>query len=541
MLIGNQFDADKARYSRSYAYECWYNIEYEENSLGITTDEYQIIKDNWSTQMKIWANNLESVDQNEWDISDDAFDEELDACLGEGVTVTGKVAGNKKFAEGHNKGVEETKTAISFDGDMSNNKGKVALGGASSAVSVAAGGFSIAASISANAASAAAASAAQTAATATMNATIANNAAAAAGFKNVALNNSAAVASNNANQAKKAAQAAAETAKKAEKLSKALCYVGCTIALAVGTLYEVTKPNKDAYLALMDLKDLMDKSDKSIQQDIMALDTLGEEATTKASEAEEEEQEKQQALNDKTKLLILARAVEIELQNRMNAGEPISEADYSKFLISKSQIEQLAIEVSMMSQELGVIREEKRAEINDLNGEYDTKAMNIATAIGQADFAASFDEATRNLAIVEAITQGLNVASGGYNAVKAFMTGPWGIAFGVMGLAGAGMSLHGVIEQSTFANHTKDEIGVREKLQTSIGEALKQYDFSVAKQDQSLLNLDDVGLEGTELYNQTLEESNNTNVKVTEQNNTELMAENNKKETEKNQNNNPFV
>lgn len=511
MLIGNQFDADKARYSRSYAYECWYNIEYEENSLGITTDEYQIIKDNWSTQMKIWANNLESVDQNEWDISDDAFDEELDACLGEGVTVTGKVAGNKKFAEGHNKGVEETKTAISFDGDMSNNKGKVALGGASSAASAALGGLSIGASVNANAASQA---------------------------FNTAMSNF--IQSDFTKGLEEVTETLTESCN-ANKLSKTLCYVGCTIALAVGTLYEVTKPNKDAYLALMDLKNLMDKSDKSIQQDIMALDTLGEEATTKASEAEEEEQEKQQALNDKTKLLILARAVEIELQNRMNAGEPISEADYSKFLISKSQIEQLAIEVSMMSQELGVIREEKRAEINDLNGEYDTKAMNIATAIGQADFAASFDEATRNLAIVEAITQGLNVASGGYNAVKAFMTGPWGIAFGVMGLAGAGMSLHGVIEQSTFANHIKDEIGVREKLQTSIGEALKQYDFSVAKQDQSLLNLDDVGLEGTELYNQTLEESNNTNVKVTEQNNTELMAENNKKETEKNQNNNPFV
>ena len=38
-VIGNQFDAERAADSQSYAYKCWYNKKYEGNTLRISNTE----------------------------------------------------------------------------------------------------------------------------------------------------------------------------------------------------------------------------------------------------------------------------------------------------------------------------------------------------------------------------------------------------------------------------------------------------------------------------------------------------------------------
>ena len=290
------------------------------------------------------------------------------------------------------------------------------------------------------------------------------------------------------------------------------------MALAIGILYEATRPNKKPYEALMQLKDLMLNSQNNLQAQQHELDAIGECATTKAGEAESEQETKQQELEEKAQLLALANGIMMDLQARYNAGEPITATELAKLNAAKTQIGSLGQEVSDLSGELLANSTEKSAIIGDLSSQFDEKALNIANALGQAEFAASFDEATKNLCALQIASQTLNIVSGGISAGLAATTGPWGWAFAAMGVAGVGMSTHGVIEQSKFHIGIKEEIDIRTGLQNTVTQSLGIYDMNIDKQAVSSdIAASANSLEGIEQFEQALANAESVTIEVTPQ------------------------
>lgn len=426
-VIGTAWDPTKIGL-QSYAYDCWYSIEFEDNSMEIPEDGQELLRTRWSHYFDDWQND---IDDNGLELEDDNF-----------------------FIETKAASKEETAKTV-------NNEGKAETG--NNAANLATAGASVATSTVAIAGGATGAIA-----------------------------------------------------------GGVLFVVGATLALATGILYEATKPNKKAHEALMQLKTLMEKSNTLITNEQQESDAVGEEATTKASELEDEKASREAEILKKVALLIAARLVQSDLQKRMNAGEPITKADLAKFELAGEQIDLLDLEVMSMKAELQEIKDAKSSEIEALNLEFEKSIANIATAMGEHDFAAGFDESTRNLCITEAATQSLNVVAGIISGTAATIAGAvpfgwWALAFAAMGFAGAGMSAHGVVQQSKFAIDIKDEVNVRENLNTSIGTSMKVIDENVGRVDSNLTLVGGISLEGAEQFSEAAQESAGMSIEVTKE------------------------
>ena len=498
-----RFDLTKALNREAYAYNCWVNKNYENNTLAITDDELQQIEERWgSERVRGWKIEAES-DHTEYEIDDEDFD--LAALESQEDT---KAEVEEKTGEGSTK-VQKGNNAGNITGAVVSTAGAVGT---------------VVTSVAASSAATVAASAANTAAQLS---SIANGAAIIASSTagtsfGAATQIAATSAQTAATSAKSAADVAQTAANSAAKVGKIMCYVGCAVSLAIGILYEATRPNKKPHEALMELKELMATSTDNLVQEQLAMEALGNEAAEKASNAESEQESKQSEINKKAQVLMFATLIQMDIQSKINAGEPITQADKTMFEGASGQISTLAGEVETLSIDLATNNEINTSEIELLTGEFDQKALNIANALGQAEFAATFDQATRNLCIVQAASQALNVVSGGYNATMAAMTGPWGWAFAAMGAAGAGMSAHGVVEQSKFAIDIKNEIDVREGLQAMVNQSLESYSLNISKQVvahevASAANT----LENTERFGEALVQSEGMTVQVTPEDSTQ--------------------
>lgn len=71
-VIGNAFDINRAKTSQSYAYQCWYNIKYQGNTLKVNPDDLKIIEQTWREELSNWIANA-NQDETAYDIPDDDF------------------------------------------------------------------------------------------------------------------------------------------------------------------------------------------------------------------------------------------------------------------------------------------------------------------------------------------------------------------------------------------------------------------------------------------------------------------------------------
>lgn len=483
-----RFDLTKALNKEAYAYNCWVNKNYENNTLAITDDELKQIEDRWGQQrVQNWKFEAEN-DHTEYEIDDDDFD--LAALESQEDT---KAEVEEKTGEGSAK-VQKGNNTANISGAI------VGVAGATGTIVT---GVAAATAAATNAVAQIAATTAQT--------TYVTAISTSGLYSPTSLS-----AASNLMTAGTNAQTASAAASKAASVGKAMCYVGCAISLAVGVLYEATRPNKKPYEALMELKELMKTSTDNLVQEQLAMEALGNEAAEKTSVVESEQEKKQNEINTKAQVLMFASLIQMDLQSKVNSGEPITAAEKAMFDNAAGQISTLAEEVKTLSLDLTAFSETGASEISFLTGEFDEHALNIANALGQAEFAASFDQVTRNLCIVQAASQALNVVSGSVNGALAIGTGPWGWPFAAMGFAGAGMSTHGVIEQSIFANNIKEEIDIRENLQAKVNEALESYSLNISKQvvaEEVALAANT--LENTERFDEALTQSENIFVSTT--------------------------
>ena len=405
--VNGVFNLEKALTRESYAYDCWVNKNYEDNTLRITNAQLKQIEEHYGqVRVSTWKVEAEK-DHTEYLIEDDDFK----AVYNDSQTQT-------------TSEVEEVAGEDSLKVQKGNNAANIATATAGTVASVTLLACCVASTIAAP--------------------------------------------------------------------------VIASVSFAVGLLYQVTKPNKEPYEALMELKTLMDQSNSELVRNQEQLNKTGDKTQKIAERAESDQEKKQQKLTEKTALLIMAQGVQQTLKERINNGEAISSSDKSLFNQAGSQITALAEEVNGLAEELQISSEEMMAEIVALSEDFKEKALNIANGMAQSDLAASFDEATRELAITEAITQSLNSASGfasGAFALYLSCIGVyWMIPFVALGFAGGGMSLAGTVEQSKFAEDILGEIEVRSNLQTTVEASLKNYDLNINKQT---VNAEIAGAAGT--------------------------------------------
>lgn len=265
------------------------------------------------------------------------------------------------------------------------------------------------------------------------------------------------------------------------------CFViTCPLVLAVGILYEATFPNRKENIALKELKSLMETGQSNMQAASLQMEQADIEMTQLTTASEQDKQTTEEQIAAKQELIKTAQAVYNAIVARVKAGEPLSSTDKTKLNACKGQISALQAEIDglqLASIEFSTANSEA---IASKKGEFDTHAQSIAKEKGFTDYAASFDKATHDNAVLQIVAQSLNVASGTYAAIEAgiyaasgswaFGATAWAWAFMAMAIAGAGMSAHGVVEQGIIASDVNKEIDVRENTEGQIETTMIDYE-----------------------------------------------------------------
>ncbi len=453
MAIQGSYNLDNALYSQAYAYKCWYNYNYGGNTLGISAGDIGKITQTWNSELTNWQNTAMD-DENAYEIEDDDYSRALDDGYKQAQDKTGYDGG--KNGMGARSGIDAG----------------VAITGAV----ISAGGGKLVQAVAPKVVTAVGEKAVLNAAEKTGE-TIAYNAVG------------------------EASQSAAVQQGAAKSIG---CIAGCVIGLAQGTAYQLKKPNKDQKEACDDLQDEMVNSQAALNTAQGEMETAADEVTTLSDEAAEYNESANETIEETKSEFDFYRASYEALMAKVEAGETLSEDEKS-----------LLKELVPIMQELGVTIEETSGDTTDTVSEiydemgsyqeaYDNSAETIAEVQGVTDFAESFDEATRTNCYVEAAAQGLNAASSGTSAAKAFALAnsgswafgatAWAYAFAGMGLAGAGLSGWGAKEQINWAGQVGNEIEMRENTQDLNATTTDIYDESIDGYEGYMSTVEDMEL-----------------------------------------------
>lgn len=252
--------------------------------------------------------------------------------------------------------------------------------------------------------------------------------------------------------------------------------VECTLGLANGTLYQASKPNKDEHKELMEIETQMqdylsnlEEEQSVMEEDVETVESIVEVADAVEEESAESIEELQKEYEEK-----LVR--QEELKAKIDSGEPLTEEESREY-------EQLGDDLSTLSEKISKLSEDSTDEIEEITEDaetvqedLDSTAETVENIQDKADYAASFDNSTQEMCIVESVAQGINVLSSTKGAVDAFKFAQagatlfgstlWANAFGAMGVAGAAMSAAGVAEQIKMSSEIGKEIDVRKEVQS---------------------------------------------------------------------------
>lgn len=463
MAIQDSFSLSNAVNSQSYAYKCWYNYNYGNNTMGISAKDMGEITQTWNSQLSNWrATALD--DENAYEIEDDDFS-------------TAKMNGKN-----------QAKDATSYDG----KKGGMIARGTVDAVA------SITGAVGSILVKKAATKAATEVAEIGAKKVITN-----VGSKVVAGTTAKFVNKSAQKVAEKAAEKATEEAAKkattkeaAEQIGKEAaeeaiqetsnqvgknvgksvgCIVGCTIGLATATAYMAKKPNKDEKEACDALQDEMNNATAALGDAQNEMSDMRDEIETLSDDAQMANEDANGEIEDKKSEYDFYKASYDALMEKVNSGEQLTDDEKELLKELVPIMQQLGVDIADTQEETTDTVGEIYGEMETYQEGYDNAAETVAEVQGLTDYAESFDSATQTMCYVEAGAQTLNAASSGKSSYEAFALAnsgswffgatAWAYAFGVMGATGAAMSGVGAAEQMDWAGKVGTEIGMRKDTQ----------------------------------------------------------------------------
>ena len=449
----DSFDLSRALNSQSYAFKCWENFYYGNNTMGIDSKSMGEIKQTWKEEIPNWqANALD--DENAYEIPDDDFD------------------------NAYKNGRQAGQDATGYDGKT----GGTIARGVGDATLAAAG--AVGAQVTKSVVTKAATKALST-----------------EGTKN-ALTGAGVNAVNNA--AKKGTQLTTQEAGKAVGKS-AGSIVGCVIGLATATAYMAKKPNKTEKEACDKLQDTMAESQAATMSAQEEMASMGEELMTLSDEAATYNEEANEQIEEEKTEYDMYMQTYTALKEKAESGEQLTEEEKALY----TEIVGLLTESGEVIQEVQDDTSDTVTTIYDDMGTfqegYDYAAETVAEIQGVTDYAESFDKTTQTMCYVEGAAQTLNAASSAKSAYEAFALAAsgswafgataWAYAFGAMGAAGAVMSGVGAAEQFNWAGQVGTEIEARKATQDLNAATNDVYEAEVENYDGWMSGVEDLELE----------------------------------------------
>ena len=435
MAIQDSFNLNNALTSQSYAYKCWYNYNYGNNTMGISASDMGEITQTWSGELTNWRATA-SDDENAYEIEDDDFSS---------AKASGKsTAQDQTGYEGGGKGKMATRSAVDvvagaggavFTSGVLNG----ALSGLSSGVT--------------------------------------------AGMANA----TASVLGKNAINAK------------AHSTSSGSWIVGAPLSLATGTAYMAKKPNKDQKEACDALQNEMTNSQNALYSAQEDMSTMSDEIVELTDEANSYNEDTNETIAENKAEYDTYQASYEALMEKVRSGQTLTEDEKSLLKELVPIMQELGVTITETSEDTTDVVSEIFDEMGTYQEGYDNAAATMAEVEGVTDYAESFDEATRANCYAEGVAQGLNAASGTTAAVKAgsfaasggiFTAWAWG--FAAMGAAGAAMSGTGTAQQLKWAGEVGTEIDMRRATQDLNASSLEVYDESVDGYEGNMTIVEDM-------------------------------------------------
>ena len=132
-------------------------------------------------------------------------------------------------------------------------------------------------------------------------------------------------------------------------------------------------------------------------------------------------------------------------------------------------------------------------------GDYQETYGNAASTMGEVegvtDYAESFDGATKTSCTAEAVSQGLNAATGYTAGAKLMAGGFWNWALGAASIAAGASSTGAALEQNNWAGKVSDEIDARKATQDLNSTTTDLYDENIDIYAGQMEGVEDLELE----------------------------------------------
>ena len=439
MAIQSSFNLSNALDSQAYAYKCWYNYNYGNNTMGISAQDMGEITQAWNSELNNWHATAMD-DENAYEIEDD------------------------DFSTAKQNGENQAKDATGYDGKQGGQVTRTVVDAGLSVAGTAANVVGV---------------------------KIAGNAV--AGVAKNAVTSSAARVG-----AEKGAEAGTKTASKAGNVG---WIVAAPLSLATGTAYTAKKPNKEQKEACDDLQDEMTNSQNALYSAQDEMSTAGDEITALSDEAQTYNEDANETIEENKTEYDSYKASYDAIKAKIDAGETLTDSEKELFQELVPIMQELGLNIQTTQEETTEVAADIYDEMGTYQENYDLAAETVGEVEGVTDYAESFDESTRTMCYVEAGSQTLNAASGtkaayqaGSFAASGGMFTAWAWGFAAMGAAGAAMSGIGAAQQFKWAGEVGTEIDMREMTQDINSETSDIYDESIEGYEGAMVGVEEFEL-----------------------------------------------
>lgn len=282
--------------------------------------------------------------------------------------------------------------------------------------------------------------------------------------------------------------------------------VGCLTAFATGTKYTIQKPNSEEHEELENLKVKMEENKTNLTNTQTDLGDMNNNLETTVAEVEETNADANSEIEETNEEIETKKERMQTLSEKAETEEGLTESE-------KAELDNLKIEIGNLNTNIADTTNAAEDEISTINEDIKSQNETLLTESQEStnvvqemtSYAESFDKATRTMAIVEAASQGLNVASGTKSSVQAFKLAAsgswafgatsWAYALGAVGAAGAAMSAKGVVDQAKYIKDINGEIDVRESLQSLNTETQEMQEIETENLDEQISNIEELEID----------------------------------------------
>lgn len=434
MAIQDSFNLSNALNSQAYAYKCWYNYNYGNNTMGISAKDMGEITQTWNGELNNWhATALD--DENAYEIEDDDFSTAKN---------NGRNQAEDKTGYDGKQGGQVTRTVV--DATMGVTGALATTVGAKVAGNI---GTQLGGSLVANAGEKIAAGA-----------------------------------------AKKATKEVTEEATKEATQKAGTWSIAAPLALTQATLYMAKKPNKEQKEACDAMQDEMLNAQSALYNAQDDMSTMGDELTELSDEAQMANEDANDEIEEQKSEFDTYKATYDALMEKVEAGETLTDDEKELLQELVPIMQELGVGISETQEETTEVVGDIYDEMGTYQEGYDNAAATVGEVEGLTDYAESFDESTRTMCYVEAGAQTLNAASGAKAGIQAGIAAAgslgfnaWAWACAAMGASAGVMSGIGATQQFQWAGDVGTEIDMRRDTQDVnsltndiYGESIENYD-----------------------------------------------------------------